>query len=129
VNKLYDERLARIKKAVALEAVDKILIVPCANAYFARSQGVLLKDYISNIRKAKAMLGDMMCILGDVPAELLAFGSSEEVYRYASRLIVDIGPAGYILASGCDIPANEKKENVKAMVDAANQANIGRMGK
>jgi uroporphyrinogen-III decarboxylase len=83
---------------------------------------ILALDSKTNIRKAKAILGDMMCILGDVPAELLAFGSSEEVYRYATRLIDDIGPTGYILASGCDIPANAKKENVKAMVDAANHS-------
>jgi len=80
---------------------------------------ILALDSKTDIRKAKALLGDMMCILGDVPAELLAFGTPDEVYQHTTQLIRDIGPTGYIIASGCDIPANAKKENVQAMVDAA----------
>jgi uroporphyrinogen-III decarboxylase len=33
-------------------------------------------------------------------------------------LINEIGPAGFILSSGCDIPPNAKPENVKAMIDS-----------
>jgi uroporphyrinogen-III decarboxylase len=33
-------------------------------------------------------------------------------------LIEEIGPNGFILAQGCDIPPDAKFENVKAMVDA-----------
>jgi len=76
-------------------------------------------DSKTDIRKAKEILGDMMCILGDVPAELLAFGTYDEVYAHTTKLIDDIGPVGYIVASGCDIPSNAKPENVKAMADAA----------
>jgi hypothetical protein len=52
MNKLYDERLARVKKAIALEPIDKTPVEPCANAYFAKSQGVLMKDYVSNYELA-----------------------------------------------------------------------------
>ena len=31
----------------------------------------------------------------------------------------ELGPQGFILQSGCDIPANAKLENVQAMVAAA----------
>ena len=81
---------------------------------------ILALDSKTNIRKAKEILGDMMCILGDVPAELLAFGTPEEVYAHTTKLIDVIGPTGYIVASGCDVPANAKPENVQAMCDAAN---------
>jgi len=57
--------------------------------------------------------------MGDVPATLLAFGNSEDVYNYSRKLIREIGPEGFILQSGCDIPANAKLENVQAMVAAA----------
>ena len=43
----------------------------------------------------------------------------ENVYAYCTRLIRKLGPEGFILQSGCDIPANAKLENVKAMVAAA----------
>jgi len=80
---------------------------------------ILALDSKTNIRKAKEIVGDMMCILGDVPAELLAFGTYDDVYAHTTKIIDDIGPVGYIVASGCDIPSNAKPENVKAMADAA----------
>jgi uroporphyrinogen-III decarboxylase len=80
---------------------------------------ILALDSKTNIRKAKEVLGDMMCILGDVPAELLTFATPEEVYEHTTNLIKDVGPTGFILASGCDIPSDAKKENVQAMAKAA----------
>ena len=44
----------------------------------------------------------------------------EEVREYVYGLCRDIGPTGYIVASGCDIPTNARPENVRAMCDAAN---------
>lgn len=82
---------------------------------------ILALDSKTDIRRAKEILGDRMCILGDVPAELLAFGTPKQVFDHTTELIRDIGPTGYILASGCDIPTNAKKENVQAMNDAAVQ--------
>ena len=76
-------------------------------------------DSKTDIRLAKKILGDRMCLLGDVPPELLAFGTPEQTFDHATALIRDIGPEGYILASGCDVPSNAKKENVKAMREAA----------
>jgi len=76
-------------------------------------------DSKTDIRLAKKTIGDMMCILGDVPAELLALGTPEAVFDHSTALIRDIGPSGYILASGCDVPSNGKKENIKAMREAA----------
>jgi uroporphyrinogen-III decarboxylase len=76
-------------------------------------------DHATDIFKLKKVLGDHMCIKGDVPASLLTLGTPDEVYNYCTRLISEIGPSGYILAQGCDIPANAKVENVKAMICAA----------
>ena len=60
-----------------------------------------------------------MAIMGDVPAAMFALGSPEEVYDYSMNLINKIGPSGFILSSGCDVPYNAKPENVKAMISAA----------
>jgi len=76
-------------------------------------------DSTTNIFKLKEALGDHMCIMGDVPATMLALGTPDEVHAYATRLIREIGPSGYILSSGCDVPPNAKVENVQALVDAA----------
>ncbi len=80
---------------------------------------ILATDGETDLRKAKEVLGDTMCLMGDVPASLLYLGSPEEVSEYCRGLIRDLGPEGFILQSGCDIPANAKVENVRAMVESA----------
>ncbi len=82
-----------------------------------RGKCVLNLDGSSDIFKAKEVLGDHMCIMGDVPAALLKLGEPEEVEEYCRRLIQELGAdGGFILSSGCTIPADAKPENVKAML-------------
>jgi len=76
-------------------------------------------DGETDIFQAKKVLGDHMCIMGDVPASMLFRDTPENVYAYCTRLIRELGPEGFILQSGCDIPANAQLENVQAMVAAA----------
>lgn len=80
---------------------------------------IMSLDGETDIFKAKEILNDHMCIMGDVPATMFFLNSPDEVYEYSVRLIRELGPEGFILHSGCDIPANTKLENVKAMVAAA----------
>jgi hypothetical protein len=80
---------------------------------------VLSTDSATDIRKAKEVLGDHMCLMGDVPAQLLTIGSEQQVHDYAAGLVRDLGPEGFILSSGCDIPYSAKVENVRAMFAAA----------
>lgn len=56
--------------------------------------------------------------MGDVPAEMFAYGDAQAVCDYSAKLIREIGPTGFIMCSGCDIPFNAKKENVEAMYRA-----------
>lgn len=81
---------------------------------------IMSLDSSTDIRKAKETVGDMMCIMGDIPARMTAFGDYATVYDHTMKLIEAIGPTGYIVSSGCDIPANAKMETVQAMADAAN---------
>ena len=76
-------------------------------------------DGETDIFKAKEIIGDHACIMGDVPASLLAFGTPDEVFTYSRTLVDRLGPDGFMLQSGCDIPANATLENVRAMVAAA----------
>jgi hypothetical protein len=83
-----------------------------------KAKCVLSLDGKTDIFKAKELLGDHMCLMGDVPPSMLALGTPEEVSVYSKRLIREIGPAGFILSSGCDIPPDARVENVRAMVEA-----------
>ncbi len=79
---------------------------------------ILDLDSTSDIFKAKEMLGDRMCIMGDVPSSLLTLGTPDEVASYCQKLIDKVGRGGgFILSSGCTVPYNAKYENLKAMVD------------
>ena len=84
-----------------------------------RGKCIMALDGETDIFKAKAILGDHMCIMGDVPASMLFLKEPEDIHAYCTRLIQQLGPQGFILQSGCDIPANAKLENVQAMVAAA----------
>jgi len=77
---------------------------------------VLALDGKTDIFKAKEILGDHMCIMGDVHASMLSLGTPQEVTDYCKRLVREIGPSGFILSSGCDIPVDAPLENVRAMV-------------
>jgi Uroporphyrinogen decarboxylase (URO-D) len=76
-------------------------------------------DGASDIFKAKEVIGDRICISGDVPADLLALGSPSEVDEYCHRLIEEVGKGGgFILGTGCELAPNAKPENVKAMFES-----------
>ncbi len=85
---------------------------------FPRATCVLSLDGSTDIYRAKEVLGDHMCIMGDVPPALLSLGTPDEVYEYSARLVREIGPSGFILAQGCDIPPDASAENVAAMIAA-----------
>jgi len=77
-------------------------------------------DGTTDIFKAKEILGDNMCISGDVPAALLTLGTTEQVRDYCQRLIDVVGRGGgFFLTTGCECPIDAKFENVKMMIDVA----------
>ncbi len=85
---------------------------------FPKARCVLALDSKTDIYRAKEVLGGHMCLMGDVPPRMLTLGTPAEVTEYCRRLVGEIGPSGFILSSGCDVPIDAKHENVKAMVDS-----------
>jgi len=82
---------------------------------------VLSLDGLTDIRRAKRILGEHMAFLGDVPPALLAAGAPGDVYGYVRDLVRDLGPTGLVMNSGCDIPYNAPRANVEAMVAATRE--------
>lgn len=87
-------------------------------------KGIMALDGKTDIQKAKEIVGDTMCIMGDVPATMLAFSTPQEVYDYTTNLIKTVGPTGYMVCSGCDIPFNGKVENMQMMAKAADDTKL-----
>ena len=77
-------------------------------------------DSMTDIFKAKEILGGHLCIAGDVPAALSSLGTPEEMQAYCSKLIDIVGKdSGFILSTGCTCPIDCRMENFKAMVNTA----------
>jgi uroporphyrinogen-III decarboxylase len=71
----------------------------------------------TDIMKAKDILGDRICIRGNVPISILATGTPDDVRTCCKKLIDYVGrDGGYILDSSAGLD-DAKTENVRAMFD------------
>jgi hypothetical protein len=74
---------------------------------------------LTDIYRAKEMLGGHMCIQGGVPPTILQTGSPQDVEELCKKLIKTVGKdGGFILGPGSAIDY-ARPENIKAMVDSA----------
>jgi uroporphyrinogen-III decarboxylase len=78
---------------------------------------ILQLDGMTDIRRAKEVLGDHMALMGDVPPYLMSHGTVAEVRRYVEDLLRDVGDRGFLLAAGCDAPIDTRPENMAALVE------------
>jgi uroporphyrinogen-III decarboxylase len=90
---------------------------------FPRKRSIFHFD-LTDMFKAKEVLGDHSCIMGNVPPSLLTLGTPKQVDDYCHRLIETCGEGGgFILAQACTVPYNATFENVKAMKEAITRYN------
>ncbi|MFC1534779.1 uroporphyrinogen decarboxylase family protein [Thermodesulfobacteriota bacterium] len=67
--------------------------------------------------KAKEVLGDIVCLQGNVPLSMLVAGTPDDIKEYCKKLIDIVGKdGGFIMSSSTGLD-NAKPENVKAMFD------------
>lgn len=67
--------------------------------------------------KAKEILGDTVCIKGNVPLSLMVTGTPDDVKAYCKKLIDVCAPGGgYIMDSAASLD-NAKAENIRMMID------------
>ncbi len=79
----------------------------------------------TDMAKAKKILGDRCCIMGNVPSSLLFTSTPNEVKEYCRNLIEVCGKGGgYILASGSANIDRAKMENLRAMIEAAKEYGV-----
>jgi hypothetical protein len=71
----------------------------------------------TDIVKAKQIVGDTLCILGNVSSAMLNLGTPQEVKDYCKKLIDTVGKGGGFIMSNGAFFDEAKPENVKAMVD------------
>jgi hypothetical protein len=78
----------------------------------------------TNLFKAKEIIGDTMCICGDMPLSLLQTGTPEQVKEYAKKLIDVVGKGGgFIMGPNTELDY-AKPELVKVWVDATREYGV-----
>jgi uroporphyrinogen-III decarboxylase len=67
--------------------------------------------------RAKEVLGDVVCLKGNVPLSMLATGTQEDVKDYCKKLIDVVGKGGGFIMDSSTVLDDAKPENVKAMFE------------
>lgn len=81
---------------------------------------IFAPDQMTDVFEAKKVLGDHMCIFGNVSPQVLSLGTVDETVAECRKLIDVVGEGGgFILGSGCEVPYNARPENVRALVETA----------
>ena len=71
------------------------------------------------------MLGDIVCLRGNVPASMLTTGTPDDVRAYCRKLIEVAGKGGgLIVDGGIGIPDESRTENVRAMFAATREFGV-----
>ncbi len=71
----------------------------------------------TDIFKAKEILGDRVCLRGNVPISMLCLGTPDEVKAYCKKLIDVVGKdGGFIMDSSVGVE-DAKVENIRMMID------------
>jgi hypothetical protein len=80
----------------------------------------------TDMSRAKEILGDNACIMGNIPTSLLITGRPDDVRVYCRKLIETAGKGGgYIMAPGATAD-DSKVENLEAMLEAARDYGVYR---
>jgi len=75
----------------------------------------------TDMARAKETIGQVACIKGNVPLDLMCTGKPEEVRRYCKDLIETAGwNGGYIFSTGAGLQG-ARTENVRALFDAGRE--------
>jgi uroporphyrinogen-III decarboxylase len=76
--------------------------------------------------RAKEILGDNACIMGNIPTSLLITGRPDDIKAYCRKLIETVGKGGgYIMAPGATAD-DSRIENLTAMLGAAKDYGVYR---
>jgi hypothetical protein len=80
----------------------------------------------TDMAHAKATLGQVAALQGNVPLSLLATGTPEDVRQYCRRLIEVAAPGGGFLLDSGAVIYDAKEANVRAMIQAARDYGVYR---
>lgn len=81
--------------------------------------GVIWHFDQTDMFRAKEILGDTACLMGNVPTSLLCTGSPQDVKEYCRKLIEVVGKGGGFMLAGGAMIDKGNPDNLHAMTEAA----------
>jgi len=87
----------------------------------AKTIGMFDRTDLANVKK---VLGNVMCISGNMPADMLKYGTVEQVEKYTKLLIETAGEGGGFIMSNAAIMDNAEPELVRAWRDATRKYGV-----
>lgn len=82
---------------------------------------------MTDLKKAKKMLGGHTCIMGGVPHSMLQTAPPQEVEDHCRNLIETVGrDGGFILSTNTGITNDARPENVRAMVESVKKFGVSK---
>lgn len=92
-----------------------------------KGSAILSLDGMTDIFNAKKVIGDHLCLKGDIHPATLSLQEPADVADYAKRVIDEVGyNGGFILGVGCEVPSNCKPENFKALIETGKTYELGK---
>lgn len=83
--------------------------------------GTLSLDNIIDLAEAKKAVGDSVCLMGNIrPVDTIQRGTKELIFAEVRDCIQKMydSPKGFVLSSGCQVPAGVPKENLVYFMEA-----------
>ena len=77
-----------------------------------------------DMARAKEILGNHLCIMGNVPSSLLQVGSPQDVEEYCRNLIKVCGKGGGFILTNASSIDEAKPANIRAMVDSVKKYGV-----
>jgi len=78
----------------------------------------------TDMKEAKRIIGDICCIVGNVPSSIISTGTPEQIKDNCRKLIEDCATGGGYILGGGAVVDDGKFENFKAMMDTAKEYGV-----
>lgn len=85
---------------------------------------VMARFDTTDLFRAKEVVGDMMCICGNMPVSILQIGAPDDVKSYCKKLIDGIGRDGGFIMCTRSVLDEARPENVKVWIDFTKEYGI-----
>jgi len=85
---------------------------------------VMARFDATDVFKAKEIIGDMMCICGNMPVSVMQVGTPEEVKSYCKKLIDVVGKDGGFIMCTRTVLDEAKPENVRTWIDFTKEYSV-----